>query len=385
MCWENMMAVEVVTGYESLREREGEWRKLVQRSYVYNIFLEPEVLIPAIQFLTSQNSKVRIVLVKRAGALIGLFPISIQPSWRGLPISYVSLWKHPYQFLSTPLIDHHFYKDAIEAFLGWLIDEVRYPRLFECSQLSAEFCEDRQELPGVLNRLHLQKALYYERRPAFFIDNYDSFELFWAHCSRAFRKKYRQRYRRLGECGTVLIETLPPLAKAGSVEMLNSWIEDFLLVEESGWKGREGTAIRSHYKHSQFFVQALHELYKRDKLHFMRLRVNGITVAGKVTFTSGSRGFCFKIAYREEFSRFSPGLLLEVEFIREVLQSRQFSVVDSCATPNHPLFESIWKDSIGIASGVFYRGRVFGRLRSLYCRTAGTSDRARSISTTTCE
>lgn len=368
------MAVEVVTDYESLREREGEWRKLVQRSRLCNIFYEPEVLMPAIQFLTSQSSKVRIVLVKSAGELIGLFPVSIQPSWRGLPISYISLWKHPYQFLSTPLMDHHLYKYAVEQFLGWLIEEVRYPRLFECSQLSAEFCEDGSDLAGVLNRLHLQEALYYERRPAFFIDNYESFEQFWTKCSRAFRKKYRQRHRRLSESGAVLIETLPQVTKAGTVEMLNSWIEDFLILEESGWKGREGTAIRSHHKHLQFFVQTLHELFKTDKLHFMRLRMNGKTIAGKVTFTSGSRAFCFKIAYREEFSRCSPGLLLEVEFIREVLRSRRFSIVDSCATPNHPLFESIWNDSIGIASGMLYRGRVFGTLRALYCRTAGTTE-----------
>jgi CelD/BcsL family acetyltransferase involved in cellulose biosynthesis len=379
MWWENAMAVEVVTGYESLREGVGEWRALVHRSRLRNIFYEPEVLLPAIQFLTASSSKVRIVLVKRAGELIGLFPISIQPSWRGLPMSYVSLWKHPYQFLSTPLVDHYHYEDAIEQFLGWLIEEVRYPRLFECSQLSAEFCEDRRGLPGVLNRLHLQKALYYERRPAFFIDNFESFELFWANCSRAFRKKYRQRYRRLSESGTVLIETLPQVSEIGTTQMLNSWIEDFLILEESGWKGREGTAIRSQYKHRQFFVQTLHELYKREKLHFMRLRVNGETVAGKVTFTTGSRAFCFKIAYREEFSRCSPGLLLEVEFIREMLRSRRFSVVDSCATPNHPLFESIWDDSIGIASGMLYRGRVFGTLRALYCRTAGTSIHTRPL------
>lgn len=373
------MTIEVVTSYDSLREREAEWRQLIQKSLLCNVFHEPEVLLPAIQFLTSQSSKVRIVLVRNDKELIGLFPISIHHSWRGLPISYVSLWRHPYQFLSTPLVHRRSYTDAIEQFLGWLIEEVRYPRLFDCGQLSVELCEEREGLIGVLDRLHLQQALYFERRPGFFVDNYETFERFWAGRSRAFRKKYKQRYRRLSESGTVLIESLPQLGDAGSVEMLNSWIEDFLILEESGWKGREGSAIRSHYKHAQFFVQTLHELYKSDKLHFMRLRVNGRTVAGKTTFTSGSRAFCFKIAYREEFSRSSPGLLLEVEFIREILGSRQFSVVDSCASPNHPLFESIWEDSIGITSGMLYRGRVFGTLRALYCRTAGTSGYSSSL------
>ena len=55
--------------------------------------------------------------------------------------------------------------------------------------------------------------------------------------------------------------------------------------------------------------------------------------------------FAFKIAYDEEYSLFSPGVLLELDNIYTLFnQQPQLLWMDSCADPDHPMIDHLWRE-----------------------------------------
>ena len=60
-----------------------------------------------------------------------------------------------------------------------------------------------------------------------------------------------------------------------------------------------------------------------------------------VNLRSGEGVFSFKTAFDEAFSRFSPGVLLQIENYA-LLDRPGLAWADSCAAPDHPMIDSLW-------------------------------------------
>ena len=83
-------------------------------------------------------------------------------------------------------------------------------------------------------------------------------------------------------------------------------------------------------------------------------------------------GACsFKTAFDENFARFSPGVLLQLENLA-MLENPQVEWTDSCAAADHPMIDRIWRErraigrvSIAIGGTPAPRGfRPAGRCRA---------------------
>ena len=74
------------------------------------------------------------------------------------------------------------------------------------------------------------------------------------------------------------------------------------------------------------------------------LSFNGEVIAMKVNLMTGGGGFTFKIAFDEEYSKYSPGLLLELENMRRAFDTPEIHWLDSCALARHPMANRIWKE-----------------------------------------
>jgi hypothetical protein len=79
-----------------------------------------------------------------------------------------------------------------------------------------------------------------------------------------------------------------------------------------------------------------------------RLMLNGRVVAAAITLASGDTAWCWKIAYSEEHSRFSPGVQLMVELTGQLLAQPALTRVDSCATADHPMIDHIWRERLDL-------------------------------------
>ena len=156
------------------------------------------------------------------------------------------------------------------------------------------------------------------------------------------RREYRRLKARLGEAGKLGFDSL------GRAEPLTPWIDQFIALEQAGWKGHRGTAIGCDPALTAALRSGLERLHRRGDLGFWRLSIDDRPVAMLFAPMARERAWLLKIAHDEAFARFSPGLLIILEATRELLAAGRFSLIDSCAMPGHPLIEHLWGDRIGI-------------------------------------
>jgi CelD/BcsL family acetyltransferase involved in cellulose biosynthesis len=95
----------------------------------------------------------------------------------------------------------------------------------------------------------------------------------------------------------------------------------------------------------------------------------GVDVAWKVNFVAGDCVFCFKIAYAEQWARFSPGVQLELDFV-EIFHGTSSTWSDSCAAPDNEMINRLWPDRRSLATLLVPTGGVRGAASRQSARTA---------------
>ena len=66
-------------------------------------------------------------------------------------------------------------------------------------------------------------------------------------------------------------------------------------------------------------------------------------IARLINFVTPPGAFSFKTAFDEEYARFSPGVLLQQANL-DILADARVAWVDSCAAPDHPMIDSVWRE-----------------------------------------
>jgi CelD/BcsL family acetyltransferase involved in cellulose biosynthesis len=130
-----------------------------------------------------------------------------------------------------------------------------------------------------------------------------------------------------------------------------AWVDQFLAIENSGWKGASGTSMGSHASDEDYFREITRAAHRHGRLQMMRLELNDTAIAMKCNFLALPGAFAFKIAYDERYRKYSPGLLLEL-FNMDCLARNSAGVewMDSCADSGHSMVERIWPDRREIGS-----------------------------------
>ncbi|OYW19708.1 MAG: hypothetical protein B7Z55_08375 [Planctomycetales bacterium 12-60-4] len=163
-----------------------------------------------------------------------------------------------------------------------------------------------------------------------------------AYCAQTMtchnRQELRRQRRRLGERGHLEIRVSRP------EEDITPWIDEFARLEAAGWKGREGTAFAAQEIDIAYLREIIQAAQGRHQVVMLGLFLDGRAVALKLNFLSGEGGFTFKIAFDEEFKKFSPGVQLELENIDWFHRQRGLAWLDSCARPDHFMIGRLWKD-----------------------------------------
>ena len=77
--------------------------------------------------------------------------------------------------------------------------------------------------------------------------------------------------------------------------------------------------------------------------------LDGRAIAAIVTLRSGDAAWCWKIAYDEAFARYSPGVQLLLDVTEALLADPRIARADSCATPDHPMIDHIWRERLSLS------------------------------------
>jgi len=95
------------------------------------------------------------------------------------------------------------------------------------------------------------------------------------------RRELNRQWRRLAE---KLDGELEVRDRAGE----DAAIEDFLAIESSGWKGREGTAFACDPSHAEFFRRICRALADQGRLELLSLQAGERIVAMKCNIRAGA-------------------------------------------------------------------------------------------------
>ena len=311
---------------------QAQWQALAQAAAEPNSFQEPWFVAAGLEHLT-EDRDIRLIEV-RDGPLIGVMPLCVHNSYGRIPAAHVRNWRHHNDFLGTPLVRAGREADFWRALLGHL-DSARWAPgflhvngLLERGPVHAGLVEAAAALrrPAPIVRRRTRAALASSLSPAEYLET---------NVRGKKRKELRRLANRLAEFGPVTSRTLGP------GDDLAAWCDDFLALERSGWKGRSGSALACRAKTEAFFRRALAGACAEGRLQIRRLDLDGRPLAMLINFLAPPGSFSFKIAYDEAYSRFSPGVLLQLDNL-DILALGDVVWMDSCAAENHPMIDSLW-------------------------------------------
>ncbi len=317
------------------------WNKLLDRCLENNVFLDPAFCLTAASHLAPREG-LRFIMVWAGGPpskrnLIAVCPIVLP---RNPLRRFATVWVHDLTALGVPLLDRDRGRIGLEALLAWMAENLprRGAVLFESvpadgptAALLRSVAATTQRRLVVLQHWH-RAVLRFEGAP-------DRAGL--GALSPKSRKDARRQARRLADLGRLDYASL----RDGD---LDGAAEQFLGLEAGGWKGRAGTALLSFASRAAFARTMIQRLGQEGRCRIERLALDGAPIAMTVILSCGRTDYLWKIAYREDLAQFSPGVQLVLELSERQKRDGRILVTDSCAVPDHPMIDRLWRDRLAM-------------------------------------
>ena len=352
----NRMRVLAISDVEVLRKHWPDLEDLCSAVAEPNVFYEPWMLIPAVEaFGTDKTFTFILVFTDNSvpggkPLLCGFFPFERRLRYARMPANLLLLWEYRHCGICTPPLRQGHEKACLAALINWAASDPAGADVIEWFQVGTDGPVFRALLDCV-EQLGLRHQLTRRERPLMLPR--ESSEVFLGEALSSNRKRGLRRWeRQLSELGAVGYSELED-------DRIDAWIDDFFVMEASGWKGREGVAAVHDINTEGFVRYALREAFRRKQLLTLSMTVGGSPAASRFILTSCGAAFGYKIAYHEKFARYSPGSLLEIESIRRMHQHREIKWLDSCVAPSFSHYLP-WLDKRGIADITFSTGGMRG-------------------------
>ena len=334
------------------------WDALALRAAEPNPFFESWYLLPALRRFDAAGN-VEILRFEQGGALAGLIPVARSWRYQRWPLPHLGAWTHANGFIAAPLVAAGAERAFWRAFLAWS-DAHAGPALFAhlphlplegalALALSAECAAQGRRIELVhreeraMLRSDLAPEAYLERA-----------------VSGKKRKELRRQHARLSEQGKLRFE------RDDGDRCLATWIDHFLALEASGWKGQAGSALAAREATAGLFREALRGAGAHGRLERLSFTLDGRPIAMLANFVAPPGACSYKTAFDERYARFSPGVLLQLENLA-LLDREGIEWCDSCAAPDHPMIDGLWSErrAIGrfsLAIGGAARRAAFDRI-----------------------
>ena len=347
-----------------------EWDELARSAAEPNPFFESWYLLPSLQSL-DRGGDVSILCFLKRGRLCGLMPVRREQQYEGWPLPHVGSWLHSNCFFGTPLVAPGMEAEFWRAVLDWADANPAFSFFLHLNKVAL----DGPVFAGLESALDQDKRAWgvvvRRERAVLTAPSGSDADPADSLCPRK-RKDLNRRFRRLGELG------LPEFRWETGVDGLERWIDEFLLLEASGWKGEAGSGLACDPATEALFRRSMTGAARRDRLVRLSLRLDDRPIAMLSTFLTPPGAFGFKTAFDEDYSRFAPGVLLEREFLT-AMKRFDLDWCDSCAAADHSVMNRIWSGRrpfgrVSIAIGGPLRRAAFSQI--LRKEMAGLHQRA---------
>ena len=342
------------------------WRELAEQAAEPNPFMEPAFVLAAAQHLRS--GRLFLFAPGRGNRFDAAVVLQPRHAFSKVPVPCFATRTNKYCFLGTPLID----AARVESGVAELIAMAKagpYPLLaLELLGNDGPVVEALEEVAAAqrtaLVRWNIADRAALRRRHEL---------TYLTNTHRTKRRRELNRLRRLAE------REFSGISRTVDRSAEETAYDDFLRLEQSGWKGRVGTALADAPGDADFFRQACRAFAAEDRLQLLSWEVAGNRLSMKCNFRAGRGVFCFKIAYDENFAQYSPGIQLEVDNIELFHRERRAEWMDSCAEPDNTMINRLWPDRRSISTVLIAADHGVGRvLPRTMPRIARLRDRVQS-------
>ncbi len=333
--------VDVVRDADGLERAVPAWEQLVQQAIEPNPLYEHWMLLPALRARPRGDFHCLLLWSKARGPghapeLRGLFPFQRVPRFRGLPITALKSWRHHSWLLGTPLLSACGAHESLQT----LLDRVNAGSgaslvQFEYVPADGAF---HGVLADVLRRREASAVTVASFTRALLRKRAGEGKRWEATLSGETRKNLRRKERRLSELGTLTRVMLRP------GDDVHRWIGDFLRLEASGWKGASRSALACSEYDRRFAAKMLAAAFARGRLELVGLDLDGRALARCCNVISGDTAYAYRCAYDERFAHFSPGLMAELETMRQFHARPEVRLMDSLTDPDNETLNRLWKD-----------------------------------------
>ena len=317
------------------------WQNLSRRTLEPNVFMEPGFALSEVQHVPVSRRPSFLLMwgddgAGDAAALTGLFSLQIPKSGSG---HIARIWCSPMMALGAPLIDRDEALTVLHQLQNYLagqfphIDAIIFPQMALQGKVVATILRHAE-----IN--NLDSAIFDRRVRAVVTNREDPQEFLRNFISAKKRKELRRQRRRLEELGVITYNS------ASTPDDIREAMERFLALEASGWKGGSRTALLSDPS-TATFVRSMSRFFARQEAcRIDALELDGQPVAMGIVLNANDTAFYWKTAYDERYARYSPGVLFSIEMTMRMIAAGTHELINSCAIPNHPMIDHIWRERI---------------------------------------
>ena len=323
-------------GYELQEELDF----LTNRALEPNVFFSGRFLAPAMPRL--EDRVIRLMLLRDEtethSRMRLMLPFSVEKPGFSVGAPIIRAWANPFGPLGTPLLDREDAAETLDNMLEALSKpETNLPGILVLPDLRLDG-PVASLLRAVAMSRNLSIAVTDEAQRPFLESTLDADEYLAKSVSTKHRHEMRRQWRRLSEHGEVTYMV------ARQPEEIRYHLEEFLTLEDSGWKGRRKSAMVADRYRAAFAREAINSLAETDSVRIHSLALDGEAIASMIVFVIAGDAWTWKTAYNETYARYSPGKLLVDRLTEWHLDDLNIRRTDSCAVPDHPVMSRMWTE-----------------------------------------
>ncbi len=309
------------------------WRELAAAAAEPNPFFEPEYLLPLASSLGALGA-VSLVVVADGQRWVACLPVHRTRGWHRIPLRALVAWRGQGllpALIGTPLIAGEHLDEASCALLDTIVGHpgTAYAIL--------DVLVEGGPVLAAVQRAIAERGLpsrEFSRQDRAFLSRRSDEDYMQRALAPKHRRNLRSQSRRLAaELGAEL-EVLDLAGDPGAVAEL-------IALEGRSRLAERGSVLASDPAQAAFFAEICASFAARGQLQLLALRANGQTVAMKCSLLADPGVFYLKIAYEEDYARFSPGIQLEAAALAAFHRRAASQWIDSCAFPGNETFNRL--------------------------------------------
>ena len=305
-----------------------------------NIFFAPRFLVPAMPRL--DDRQVRLMLLQDGprdkAETRFLMPFSVEKSGFGVGPEVIRAWANPYAPYGIPIVERREASRILDDLLATLGDpHTALPKVLVLPEIMMDSIAITT-LRGVAIGRGLPVFTTGATQRPFLKSEKDSVDYFKDNIRSHSRRNFGRLRRQLEASGTFEYE----IARSpGEVRVA---LEEFLLLENAGWKGRQKTSLAADRYRAAFAREAVNNLAERDLARIHSFKHDGRVIASLIVFVQAGHAWTWKTTYDEAYAAYSPGTLLTMQVTETHLDDPNIQITDSCAVEDHPVMARLWSE-----------------------------------------